>query len=196
MRDREEADLVLIMGTSLKVAPVADILRTSTGLTELIVEVIPPNVPQILINLTPILHFEMDIMLLGESDKVVRWLSDQLQWESADGLKEEEREDLVWRSGTDELHVPLPLSSVSSLSFGPPHGLTPSSHLHILASAKDGPGSVVTVQYEDESDGEGDEEEEEQGENAVTHLPGDDEEHDEFHSSPLANPVVREITDS
>lgn len=62
--DRDQVDLLLVIGTSLKVAPVADILSH-----------IPHSVPQILINKTPIRHINPDIVLLGDADDVVRWLT-------------------------------------------------------------------------------------------------------------------------
>ncbi|MBW0494587.1 hypothetical protein O181_034302 [Austropuccinia psidii MF-1] len=66
--DRLECDLVLVMGTSLAVAPVSEIL-----------EVIPPAVPQILINRDPIRRgINFDIYLLGESDLIVREICKRL----------------------------------------------------------------------------------------------------------------------
>ena len=57
------------MGTSLKVAPVADLLTH-----------FPPNVPTILINRTPVSHIAMDIVLLGDSDPIVSYLCKRLGW--------------------------------------------------------------------------------------------------------------------
>ena len=57
------------MGTSLKVAPVADLLTH-----------FPAHVPTVLINRTPITHMAMDIMLLGDSDTVVQYLCKRLGW--------------------------------------------------------------------------------------------------------------------
>lgn len=61
--DRDKVDLIVVMGTSLKVAPVSDLLTH-----------MPPSVPVVLINRTPILHMAMDVMLLGDSDRVVEYL--------------------------------------------------------------------------------------------------------------------------
>ncbi len=69
LADRPQADLVVVMGTSLKVAPVAELLTH-----------MPHRLPVLLINRTPILHFQTDLMLLGESDTVVQWLCDRLGW--------------------------------------------------------------------------------------------------------------------
>ncbi|KAG6840210.1 hypothetical protein C0991_008183 [Blastosporella zonata] len=68
--DRERTDLLLVIGTSLKVAPVADILSH-----------LPHSVPQILINKTPIRHINPDIVLLGNADDIVLHLCDALEWE-------------------------------------------------------------------------------------------------------------------
>lgn len=69
LADRNEVDLILVMGTSLKVAPVADLLSH-----------FPANVPTILINRTPITHMAMDILLLGDSDPIVSYLCQKLGW--------------------------------------------------------------------------------------------------------------------
>ncbi|KAG5351885.1 hypothetical protein C0989_004651 [Termitomyces sp. Mn162] len=84
--DREHVDLLLIIGTSLKVSPVAEILSH-----------LPHSVPQILINKTPIRHINPDvrpsllrisltnltakIVLLGNADDIVQYLCDALGWE-------------------------------------------------------------------------------------------------------------------
>ncbi|TYJ55473.1 hypothetical protein B9479_003863 [Cryptococcus floricola] len=54
-RDREEVDLLVVIGTSLKVAP-------------------------IFINLTPAYHVQPDISLLGDADSIVTYISDRLGW--------------------------------------------------------------------------------------------------------------------
>ncbi|KAL7419294.1 NAD-dependent histone deacetylase sir2 [Cryptotrichosporon argae] len=68
-RDREEVDLLVVIGTSLKVAPVSEVLSH-----------IPHSVPQIFINLTPVTHVKPDICLLGDADTIVQYLSDRLGW--------------------------------------------------------------------------------------------------------------------
>jgi NAD-dependent histone deacetylase SIR2 len=67
--DREQADLLLIIGTSLKVAPVSDIITH-----------MPHSVPQILINKTPVTHVNPDIILLGDADNIIEHLCDKLGW--------------------------------------------------------------------------------------------------------------------
>lgn len=49
-RDREEVDLLVVIGTSLKVAPVSEVLSH-----------IPHSVPQIFINMTPVTHVTPDV---------------------------------------------------------------------------------------------------------------------------------------
>ncbi|KAG8215049.1 DHS-like NAD/FAD-binding domain-containing protein [Butyriboletus roseoflavus] len=67
--DRDKVDLLLVIGTSLKVSPVSEILSH-----------LPHSVPQILINKTPIRHINPDIVLLGDADEIVHHLCEQLQW--------------------------------------------------------------------------------------------------------------------
>ncbi|KAF5361809.1 hypothetical protein D9756_002641 [Leucocoprinus leucothites] len=68
--DRDQVDLLIIIGTSLKVSPVAEILNH-----------LPHSIPQILINKTPIRHINPDIILLGNADDIVLHLSQELSWD-------------------------------------------------------------------------------------------------------------------
>ncbi|ORX62457.1 SIR2-domain-containing protein [Hesseltinella vesiculosa] len=68
--DTEQVDLLIVMGSSLKVAPVSDIMTH-----------IPHSVPQILINRTPITHMTFDVQLLGNSDDIVPELCRMLDWD-------------------------------------------------------------------------------------------------------------------
>ncbi|KIJ65176.1 hypothetical protein HYDPIDRAFT_88766 [Hydnomerulius pinastri MD-312] len=68
--DREKVDLLLVIGTSLKVSPVSEILSH-----------LPHSVPQILINKTPIRHINPDIVLLGNADDIVQHLCEHLKWD-------------------------------------------------------------------------------------------------------------------
>ncbi|KAF8552715.1 DHS-like NAD/FAD-binding domain-containing protein [Imleria badia] len=68
--DRDKVDLLLVIGTSLKVSPVSEILSH-----------LPHSVPQILINKTPIRHINPDIVLLGDADEIVQHLCEQLRWD-------------------------------------------------------------------------------------------------------------------
>lgn len=69
VKDRDQVDLVLIIGTSLKVAPVSDIITH-----------MPHSVPQILINKTPVTHINPDIILLGDADSIIEHLCEMLEW--------------------------------------------------------------------------------------------------------------------
>ncbi|KAG5970348.1 hypothetical protein E4U55_001727 [Claviceps digitariae] len=67
--DRDKVDLVIVIGTSLKVTPVSEI-----------VSFLPPNVPQIYISRQPVNHINFDIDLLGDCDTVVAELCHRLNW--------------------------------------------------------------------------------------------------------------------
>ncbi|CAG8462201.1 10849_t:CDS:2 [Ambispora gerdemannii] len=68
--DREKVDLLIVMGSSLKVAPVSEIMGQ-----------IPHRVPQIVINRTPIKHMHFDVQLLGDCDIIISELCRLLDWE-------------------------------------------------------------------------------------------------------------------
>ncbi|KAI0796227.1 DHS-like NAD/FAD-binding domain-containing protein [Abortiporus biennis] len=70
IEDRSQVDLLLVIGTSLKVSPVSEMLSH-----------LPHSVPQILINKTPVKHANPDIILLGNADDVVQHLCRKLQWD-------------------------------------------------------------------------------------------------------------------
>ncbi|OMH85801.1 NAD-dependent histone deacetylase Sir2 [Zancudomyces culisetae] len=67
--DLEQVDLLIVMGSSLKVAPVSEIMTH-----------LPPQIPQIAINRTPITHMNFDAQLLGNSDEIVSYLCYRLGW--------------------------------------------------------------------------------------------------------------------
>ncbi|KAJ0394686.1 hypothetical protein ATCC90586_005560 [Pythium insidiosum] len=79
-KDRLEADLILVLGTSLKVSPVAEIPSF-----------VPRHIPQVVINKTPLKKKKLktdreepqpfDLQLLGDCDTIVRYLSSKLGWE-------------------------------------------------------------------------------------------------------------------
>lgn len=70
--DKERADLLIVIGSSLKVRPVA-----------LIPSFLKPNVPQILINREQLPHMQFDVELYGNCDDVICELCSQLgsPWE-------------------------------------------------------------------------------------------------------------------
>lgn len=69
LADRGQVDLLIIIGTSLQVAPVSELVGH-----------IPHRTPVILINKTPVVHIGIDIQLLGDADGIVEYLCKKLQW--------------------------------------------------------------------------------------------------------------------
>lgn len=67
--DRQQTDLVVVIGTSLKVAPVSEL-----------VPFLPPHIPQIYISREPITHHNFDIDLIGDCDVVVAELCKRAGW--------------------------------------------------------------------------------------------------------------------
>ena len=69
--DRTQVDLLLVIGSSLKVAPVGDVMHK-----------IPHQIPQILINLESLPHMSnFDVQLLGDCDEIVGYLCRRLGWD-------------------------------------------------------------------------------------------------------------------
>ncbi|KAJ4855047.1 sir2 family domain-containing protein [Trichoderma breve] len=67
--DRDKVDLVIVIGTSLKVTPVSEI-----------VSFLPPHIPQIYVSRQAVSHINFDIDLLGDCDVVVAELCKRLNW--------------------------------------------------------------------------------------------------------------------
>ncbi|SMN20249.1 similar to Saccharomyces cerevisiae YDL042C SIR2 Conserved NAD+ dependent histone deacetylase of the Sirtuin family involved in regulation of lifespan [Maudiozyma saulgeensis] len=70
MTDMHKCDLLICIGTSLKVAPVSDI-----------VNMIPAQVPQVLINRDPVRHADFDLSLLGFCDDIAGLVTKRCGWE-------------------------------------------------------------------------------------------------------------------
>lgn len=68
--DRDKCDLLICIGTSLKVAPVSEIIGF-----------LPAEVPQVYISKTPVNHVEFDVELLGSCDEVVVELCRRVGWD-------------------------------------------------------------------------------------------------------------------
>ncbi|KAI8821458.1 DHS-like NAD/FAD-binding domain-containing protein [Fimicolochytrium jonesii] len=69
-QDREKVDLLIVMGSSLKVSPVADVK-----------DKIPHHVPQVLINMESLPHMAgFDVQLLGYCDNICAQLCSMLDW--------------------------------------------------------------------------------------------------------------------
>ena len=70
LHDRDKVDLVLVIGTSLKVAPVSEV-----------VGFLPRETPQVYISRESCAHVDFDVDLLGDCDVVVAELCRRLGWE-------------------------------------------------------------------------------------------------------------------
>lgn len=70
IEDREKASLLIVIGSSLSVAPVSKVVGH-----------LPHSTPTILINRAPIRDRGLDIVLLGYADFIVEWLSHRLGWQ-------------------------------------------------------------------------------------------------------------------
>lgn len=86
--DREIVDLVVVIGTSLKVAPVSEV-----------VGVIPAQVPQIYISREPCSHVDFDIDLLGDCDTVVTELCQRAGWDLQHEMIKEKAIDVKVQEG-------------------------------------------------------------------------------------------------
>merc|ERR1711884_596434 len=127
-KDKNEVDLLIMIGSSLKVRPVA-----------LIPSSIDPSIPQILINREPLPHLTPDVELLGDCDGIVNQICSMLGegWEdpvhretlheSVDAVPKEEKlkeaekplENIPEEKSSTETeekneNVPLPTSSPSN----------------------------------------------------------------------------------
>ncbi|RDW94143.1 putative histone deacetylase SIR2 [Aspergillus mulundensis] len=93
--DRDKVDLVIVIGTSLKVAPVAEVPG-----------VLPPHIPQIYISRTPVTHTNFDIDLLGDCDVVVSELCRRAGWDfNHDMIPPDENVDVTPVFGYGSRHV-------------------------------------------------------------------------------------------
>lgn len=68
--DISKCDMLICIGTSLKVAPVSDI-----------VNMVPVRAPQILINRAPVKHVPFDLSLLGFCDDIATLVTERCGWE-------------------------------------------------------------------------------------------------------------------
>ncbi|RAL00999.1 putative histone deacetylase SIR2 [Aspergillus ibericus CBS 121593] len=93
--DRDRVDLVIVIGTSLKVAPVAEVPG-----------VLPRTVPQLYISRTPVSHTEFDIDLLGDCDVVVSELCRRAGWElKHEMIPADEKVEVLPVEGYESRHV-------------------------------------------------------------------------------------------
>ncbi|KAF9549892.1 NAD-dependent histone deacetylase sir2 [Mortierella hygrophila] len=122
--DRDQVDLLIVMGTSLKVAPVNSII-----------DALPAGIPQILINRTPLTHMEFDVQLLGDSDTIVAELCRMAGWE----LKHEKLPD-----GTSNV---LDMDSNTNLDGSGKGGRAHWEHFEPYTYVFEG-GSLEDIEYE------------------------------------------------
>jgi NAD-dependent histone deacetylase SIR2 len=93
--DRDLVDLVLVIGTSLKVAPVSEV-----------VPFLPSHIPQIYISRTPVGHVNFDIDLLGDCDVVVSELCRRAGWDlKHDMIPEDQKVAIELTGGYQSRHV-------------------------------------------------------------------------------------------
>ncbi|OTB11181.1 hypothetical protein K445DRAFT_68957 [Daldinia sp. EC12] len=93
--DRDLVDLVIVIGTSLKVAPVSEV-----------VPYLPPHIPQIYISRTPVSHINFDIDLLGDCDVIVAELCRRAGWNLEHPmLKPDQKVDIKLEDGYKSRHV-------------------------------------------------------------------------------------------
>ncbi|XP_055376381.1 NAD-dependent histone deacetylase sirtuin-1 [Condylostylus longicornis] len=107
--DKDECDLLIVIGSSLKVRPVA-----------LIPNLIPPNIPQVLINLEQLPHMDFDVELLGDSDTTISNLCQMLGGEWLEICPKEIRESFITKTHiNNENKNELSLDAESSHSVQP-----------------------------------------------------------------------------
>ncbi|KAI3321268.1 SIR2-domain-containing protein [Xylariaceae sp. AK1471] len=97
--DRNLVDLVVVIGTSLKVAPVSEV-----------VPFLPSHVPQIYVSRTPVSHINFDIDLLGDCDVVVAELCRRAGWDlNHPMVPPNQRVNITLEKGYKSRHVFTPI---------------------------------------------------------------------------------------
>ncbi|KAG9231725.1 putative NAD-dependent histone deacetylase sir2 [Amylocarpus encephaloides] len=93
--DKDKVDLVIVIGTSLKVAPVSEV-----------VPYLPPNIPQMYISREPVSHVNFDVDMLGDCDLVVTELCRRAGWDlKHEMIPENQRVDIRLQEGFTSRHV-------------------------------------------------------------------------------------------
>jgi NAD-dependent histone deacetylase SIR2 len=93
--DKHRVDLVIVIGTSLKVAPVSEV-----------VPYLPAHIPQMYISRTPVGHVNFDIDMLGDCDVVVAELCRRAGWDLAhEMVPEGQVVDIELEPGFPSRHV-------------------------------------------------------------------------------------------
>ncbi len=93
--DRDLVDLVIVIGTSLKVAPVSEV-----------VPYLPANIPQMYISRTPVSHVNFDVDMLGDCDVVVAELCRRAGWDlNHEMVPKDQKIDIHLEEGYTSRHV-------------------------------------------------------------------------------------------
>ncbi|GAA5982482.1 hypothetical protein JCM5350_000428, partial [Sporobolomyces pararoseus] len=167
LADRDEVDLLIVMGTSLRVSPVAQLPSH-----------LPHSIPQILINRDPLSHHNFDICLLGDGDTIVKYLCERLQEthlgeveENKSTREEEEREEwdlekkvpvqIPAKKKEEEVATQLPMndSTTTTTMEGQEQAVTPervsTSHVWLFPGANREAKWIDLVRQAFDEDGEG-----------------------------------------
>ncbi|RDL41840.1 Uncharacterized protein BP5553_01819 [Venustampulla echinocandica] len=93
--DKDKVDLVIVIGTSLKVAPVSEV-----------VPYLPSNIPQMYISRTPVSHVNFDVDMLGDCDVVVAELCRRAGWDLQHPMiPEDQKVEVTLQEGFPSRHV-------------------------------------------------------------------------------------------
>ncbi len=93
--DKNLVDLVIVIGTSLKVAPVSEV-----------VPYLPANIPQMYISRTPVSHVNFDVDMLGDCDIVVTELCRRAGWDLMhEMVPENQKVDIKLQDGFSSRHI-------------------------------------------------------------------------------------------
>lgn len=93
--DKHLVDLVIVIGTSLKVAPVSEV-----------VPYLPANIPQMYISRTPVSHVNFDIDMLGDCDLVVAELCKRAGWDlDHEMIPKDQKIEVKLQDGFTSRHV-------------------------------------------------------------------------------------------
>ncbi|KAF5017156.1 hypothetical protein F66182_10947 [Fusarium sp. NRRL 66182] len=93
--DRDKVDLVIVIGTSLKVTPVSEIVSW-----------LPSHIPQIYVSRQAVNHINFDIDLLGDCDVVVAEMCRRLRWNMEhDMVPKGQKVDIRTEPGYKSRHV-------------------------------------------------------------------------------------------
>ena len=128
--DKEKVDLLVIVGTSLKVAPVNDMLLA-----------VPSTVPQIWISKDRCQRegVKVDIELLGECDLIIEEIARRAGWTAA-------LEERLWTAQkTRDVQAPVVKPKLSEEHAGQPNepSVTAESHLEIRPKQEQSPSNIL-----------------------------------------------------